>query len=322
MTTSGEEDPFPEPLAPSMAQTGLSPARASSPGSATPPSTTPVDQASPTRVMVDPAGTRTQPGTAATSTGLTALPRCEPGTVLGDYLLAERIGKGGMGEVWKAVHRRLGRTVAIKLMLHHSSEARNRFEREARLASTLDHPHIAKLFEYSQEPCFIAMQYVEGVPLHKATGDRIRALRDAALAVHHAHQRGVLHRDLKPDNVLVDAQGQAFVLDFGLARPVTESGEALTVTGELIGTPTFMAPEQALGETTRMDARTDVYGLGATLYAVLSGHSPFPGPSTWAVLRHVVEDDPPPPGSRPSACARWPRTATTVTRAPRSSPRS
>jgi len=290
MTTSGAEDQVPDALAPSGAQPS------STADHTTAPSASPHGEATPTRVMVEPAVAPTQAGTAATIVAGAALPRCEPGAVLGDYLLAERIGKGGMGEVWKAVHRRLGRTVAIKLMLHHSREARNRFEREARLASTLDHPHIAKLFEFSLEPSFIAMQYVEGVALHKATGDKIRALRDAALAVHHAHQRGVLHRDLKPDNVLVDAQGQAFVLDFGLARPVTESGEALTVTGELIGTPTFMAPEQALGETTRMDARTDVYGLGATLYAVLSGHSPFPGPSTWAVLRRVVEEDPLPPG--------------------------
>jgi len=176
MTTSGGKEQVPSKLGPAVARSG--PAT----GSPTPPSTAPVDQATPTRVMVEPAGPPTHPGTAATSAYAQTLPRHEPGTVLGEYLLAERIGKGGMGEVWKAVHRRLGRTVAIKLMLHHSAEAHSRFEREARLASTLDHPHIAKLYEYSQELSFIAMQYVEGVALHKSTGDRIRALRDGCRA--------------------------------------------------------------------------------------------------------------------------------------------
>ncbi len=257
----------------------------------------PASEFTPTRLMSsEPASSRERHDTDVQLSQLAALRALGPGAVLGGYLLAERIGKGGMGEVWKAVHQRLGRTVAIKLMLRHSREAWSRFEREARLASALDHPHIAKLYEFSLDPPFIAMQYVEGAALHKASGDRIRALRDAALAVHHAHQRGVLHRDLKPDNVLVDAEGQAFILDFGLARPVEDVGEHLTVSGEVVGTPAFMAPEQARGETRSMDARTDVYGLGATLYALLSGRAPFTGSSTWDILRLVVDEDPQPPG--------------------------
>jgi len=243
------------------------------------------------------AGSTSGPQTATNVTAAThaVLRGLQPGEQLGVYRLDARIGKGGMGEVWRAVDQRLGRTVAIKLMLRHSPEALARFEREARLAAALDHPHIAKLYEFSSTPPFIAMQYVVGTPLHRSTGDRIRALRDAALAVHHAHQRGVLHRDLKPDNILVDDHGEAFVLDFGLARHV-EAAEHLTLSGEIVGTPAFMAPEQARGDAALMDARTDVYGLGATLYALLTGTAPFSGASSWDILRLVLDVEPRPPG--------------------------
>ncbi|MBA2480135.1 MAG: protein kinase [Planctomycetes bacterium] len=249
----------------------------------------------PTRLMAS-RGASDHHDTDASVARLAALRSLAPGDELGEYLLIERIGSGGMGEVWRAAHRRLERTVAIKVMLHQSRAAWARFEREARLAAGLDHPHIAKLYEFSLDPPFIAMQHIEGAALHRTGCDRIHALRDAALAVHHAHERGVLHRDLKPDNILVDAQGCAFVVDFGLARPVDDEHGHLTMTGDVVGTPAFMAPEQARGITASMDARTDVYGLGATLYALISGHPPFSGSSTWETLRLVVDEDPPRPG--------------------------
>ncbi len=229
-------------------------------------------------------------------------PRSKPPKRIGRYELRELIGRGGMGDVWKAWDTALARPVALKLLHSSASKSFARFRREANLIASLSHPRIAQLYEFSADPPYIAMQYIEGVTLDRAGPDRFVALRDAALGVHEAHVRGIFHRDLKPQNIMVDAKGLPYVLDFGLARR-EDQDENLSRTGELLGTPSYMAPEQANGEARLCDARTDVYGLGATLYFLLTGRPPHEGSSAYSIVRKVIEDDPrPPEGERDLAC--------------------
>ena len=222
------------------------------------------------------------------------------GDSIGCYRLVDRVARGGMGEVWRAVDEQLNRDVALKLLLNHDEVALSRFAREAHIAAQLDHPHIAKVFNFCHQPAFLAMQLIDGVPVDEAPGNRIRAIRDAAMAVHHAHERQVLHRDLKPSNILVDRSGFAVVVDFGLARATSlPEDQRVTVSGEILGTPAYMAPEQARGRHEQIDERTDVYGLGATLYHVLAGHAPFDGATAWDTVEAVLSDDPPPSRADP-----------------------
>ena len=218
----------------------------------------------------------------------------------GRYELLDLIGRGGMGEVWKARHVELDRTVAYKRLQRSTPDDLVRFRREAQAVARLSHPNIAPIYEFSADPPFIAMQFIDGAPIGQAPArgiaDRIRPLADAARAVQHAHDQNILHRDLKPANILVDSNGRGFVVDFGLARQVHPDETVLSLTGDVIGTPSYMAPEQARGDVRRLDARSDVYGLGATLYALLAGRPPHTGPDVYDLLRRVVEEDPLPPG--------------------------
>ncbi len=219
-----------------------------------------------------------------------------PGSRLGKYELHEMVGRGGMGEVWRATDTELSRTVAVKRLPWASGADLTRLRREAQIIGKLQHPHIAPLYDFHTDPPFLAMQFIDGVSIDRAPGDRIAALRDAARAVHYAHEQGILHRDVKPANIMVSREGQAFVLDFGLAREVKGDLTAISRTGDLLGTPSYMAPEQANGETERIGPRTDVYGLGGTLYAILAGRAPFNGATTYSILKKVIEQDPPSPG--------------------------
>ena len=218
------------------------------------------------------------------------------GVQIGHISLIDRLASGGKGEVWVARDESLSRTVAVKLLLVNSQRDRQRLLVEAQAAAALDHPHIAKIFDYGDDPPHIAMQYIAGHPIDQAPADRIRCLRDAARALHYAHEHGVLHRDVKPGNILVDHSGKAYVVDFGLARLdpalLGEDKKALTISGEILGTPAYMSPEQARGRS--VDARTDVYGLGATLYTLLSGKLPFDGATAYDILEGVVQDEPDP----------------------------
>jgi predicted Ser/Thr protein kinase/tetratricopeptide (TPR) repeat protein len=217
----------------------------------------------------------------------------------GRYRIRRELGRGGMGVVYAADDAQLGRKVALKMISESAASpaARKRFEREALAVARLDHPNIAAV--YDATPDYIAMQLVSGGPLSELPREDARRivalLRDAALAVHHAHERGIVHRDLKPSNLLVEGD-RVFVVDFGLAKD-THPDLTLSAPGSALGTPAFMSPEQVEGRSQDVDARTDVYGLGATLHACLTGRPPFDDSDLGRLLRRVVEDDPPAAGA-------------------------
>ncbi|MFO0872128.1 MAG: serine/threonine-protein kinase, partial [Pirellulales bacterium] len=229
-----------------------------------------------------------------------------PGGQFGDYEILDEIARGGMGVVYRARQRGVQRTVALKVTLagqFADDRERRRFAQEAVAAGQLDHPHIVPIYEVGEhagQP-YLSMAYVAGTSLQRMLQAgplpprrAAELLRTVALAVHYAHQQGIIHRDLKPSNVLVDQAGQPRVTDFGLAKQV--AGEQnLTATGEVLGTPSYMAPEQALGMTSWVNARSDVYSLGATLYEMLTGRRPFVADSLVEVLRRVVDEEPLPP---------------------------
>jgi tetratricopeptide (TPR) repeat protein len=219
----------------------------------------------------------------------------------GPYICVSLLGRGGMGEVWKAWDTELARWVAVKRLIHFGLEDVARFRREARLLARLSHPNIAEIYGTSDEDDerpWLAMQLVEGRTLEGAGRLPHRAaaalIRDAARAVDHAHENGVLHRDLKPGNLMTGTDGRVFVLDFGLARPFS-IGQVLSPEGVRLGTPAYMAPEQARSDAPPGDRRMDVYGLGAALYELLTGKPPFEAPTVSDLLGKVVREPPAPP---------------------------
>lgn len=225
----------------------------------------------------------------------------------GEYLLLERLGEGGMGLVYKAQDP-LGRTVALKTMrpdLRAQPEFLHRFEREARLAASLDHPNIVTVFKVGEhDGChFLAMQFVEGMSLDRALRsgrlplDAVcRIIEQAAAALDHAHSRGIVHRDVKPQNMLLDGENRLRLTDFGIARAV--DGSVFTGTGHLVGTPEYMSPEQAEGR--HVDGRADIYSLGIVLYEMVTGIVPFRAASPVSTaLKHIKDPPPPPRQARP-----------------------
>jgi serine/threonine-protein kinase len=234
------------------------------------------------------------------------------GKTLRNYRITEKLGVGGQGAVYKAVDNKLGRTVVIKVIppeLSAKETNLKRFEREARLASSLDHPNICTIFDLDEQDGmhFIAMQYVEGKNVRQLVAGRPLELKTALLigvqvadALAAAHSRGIIHRDIKSGNVMVTSTGQVKVLDFGLAKLLDEAQAAtsgihhteLTEVGVPYGTATYAAPEQARGD--RVDKRADIFSLGVLLYEMLSGTWPFRGKTTIDV-RHAVLHDPPRP---------------------------
>lgn len=249
------------------------------------------------------------PATAcAASTADTAMFQ-KPGAVMryfGDYEVEEEIGRGGMGVIYRARQTSLNRKVAVKMILSGSlaneTEVR-RFQAEAEAAANLRHPNIVSIHEIGVHAGqrYFSMDLVEGGSLADrirqsplSPGDAADALKTIAEAVAYAHSRGILHRDLKPQNILLDEGGRPHVTDFGLAKRM-ESDSQLTLSGHILGSPGFMAPEQARGNRSPVDGRTDVYGLGALLYAMLTGHAPIQGDNVADTIRRVTEEDPTPP---------------------------
>ena len=227
--------------------------------------------------------------------------------VLGRFELGELLGEGGMGRVYEAYDPRLSRTVAVKVLRGESAESVRRFIREARAQAHLSHEAICPVFEAGEVDGapYIVMQRLHGRPLEEAAREwsleqKLDVLRRVAEAVHEAHRSGLIHRDLKPGNILVesrrDGRLKPYVLDFGLARQTTPEAsfqEALTVEGSALGTPAFMAPEQVRGKAELQDRRTDVYALGATLYRLLAGRGPYCEEGL-DLLRAIVEGEPAP----------------------------
>jgi TolB-like protein/predicted Ser/Thr protein kinase/Flp pilus assembly protein TadD len=221
----------------------------------------------------------------------------------GDYELLEEVGRGGQGVVFRARQKSLNRTVALKVigLGHWATDAHlKRFRREAEAAASLDHSGIVPIYEVGERDgsCYFSMKLVEGGQLDEVAKQEPMPIRRAveliakvARTVHYAHEHGILHRDIKPGNILLDQKGEPHLTDFGLARLV-ETESTVTRTMEVLGTPSYMAPEQAVGNNATVNSATDVYGIGAVLYQLLTGHPPFAGGTTYETIRLLLDTEP------------------------------
>ncbi len=223
-----------------------------------------------------------------------------PKNLLGKYTVTKELGRGGMGVVYKAWDGALKRWVALKVLIGTGAKDElARFRREAQTAAALRHPAIVGIFEVTDaaEKHLIAMEFIDGRSL---AGEKMPALKAAELmlliceAVEFAHSKGIIHRDIKPHNIMVDKEGKPFVMDFGLAKSL-QSHSQITMSGTVVGTPSYMAPEQAEGRLSQVDQRSDVYSLGAVLYEILTGRPPFKGNNPIETLRKVVHEEALPP---------------------------
>ena len=218
----------------------------------------------------------------------------------GDFELLEEIARGGMGIVYRARQISLNRTVAVKMLLAGAfgvPEFVQRFRIEAEAAASLHHPHIVPIHEFGHADgqYYLVLDYVAGPNLSQLIRETPPSPRQAAAyletiagAVHYAHGHGILHRDLKPSNILLNENGEAQVTDFGLAKRLTSESD-LTITGQTIGSPTYSAPEQVAGRRAEVGPHSDVYGMGAILYELLTGRPPFVGENLTAVIQQVQE---------------------------------
>lgn len=228
----------------------------------------------------------------------------QPGQMIGPYRLISEIGKGGMATVWKAYHAAMDRYVAVKMMPYQFAQRDEflvRFRQEAHVIAKLEHPHILPVYDYgeSDDIPYLVMRLLEAGTLT----DRIRAgalslteidriFIQLAEALEYAHEKGVIHRDIKPSNVMLDARGEVFLTDFGIAK-IVESSVQLTATGSITGTPEYMSPEQAQG--LKIDHRSDIYSLGVVLYEMLTGQVPYQAETPIAVILKKIQDPLPPP---------------------------
>ena len=232
---------------------------------------------------------------------------------LGDYELLEEIGRGGQGVVFRARQKSLNRTVALKVISlgQWASKAHlKRFRLEAEAAARLEHPGIVPIHEVGERDgqCYFSMKFIEGGQLDEVTksatadsscGERepmsirqaVELIAKVTRTVHYAHEHGILHRDIKPGNILLDQKGEPHLTDFGLARLV-ETESTVTRTLEVLGTPSYMAPEQAVGNNAAVAKATDVYGIGAVLYQLLTGQPPFAGGTTYETIKLLLDTEP------------------------------
>src|SRR5213078_510898 len=222
---------------------------------------------------------------------------------LGDYELLEEVGRGGQGVVFRARQKSLNRTVALKVISLGQWASKvhlKRFRLEAEAAARLEHPSIVPIHEVGERDgsCYFSMKLVEGgqldevvrrepIPIRRA----VELIAKVARTVHYAHEHGILHRDIKPGNILLDKTGEPHLTDFGLARLV-ESESTVTRTLEVLGTPSYMSPEQAVGNNAAISSVTDVYGIGAVLYQLLTGHPPFAGGTTYETIKLLLDTEP------------------------------
>ncbi len=239
------------------------------------------------------------------------------GETIGPYLLRRELGRGGQGRVYAAEDTRLGRRVALKVLPAHtmqSPEIRLRFEREAAALSRLDHPGICTVYETGEDrgTAYIAMRYIDGKTLARVISEETAAdgqghsrervarmvsiIERAARALHAAHEAGLVHRDVKPGNIMITRDEDPVILDFGLVKDDGGTAVTLTRTGDLMGTPAYMSPEQVAPRGAAVDRRTDVYSLGVTLYEALTLHLPFDAPTVPEIYRRILADSPPRPG--------------------------
>lgn len=244
------------------------------------------------------AGSMTLPAEGIDEEAVRALPI----SLLARYHDVRRIGEGSMGTVYRALDTRLGRQVALKLLKSDAPEDTRRFLREARAQARIEHANVCRVYEVNEadgEP-FIAMELIEGEPLDRAQHrmsleQKVRVIQDVAEALHAAHRLGIIHRDVKPGNIMVvtteDGSMKPYVVDFGLAREVSSTSESLQ--NGIVGTPAYMSPEQAEGSAAVLERRSDVYSLGATLYELIAGRTPFVGTNALTLLTQVMTDEPP-----------------------------
>jgi formylglycine-generating enzyme required for sulfatase activity/tRNA A-37 threonylcarbamoyl transferase component Bud32 len=243
------------------------------------------------------------PGDTQGERALSALGAHERERATSRFERLEKLGSGGMAVVYRAIDRKLGREVAIKELLSEyrvQPEGLVRFRREAEAVARLSHPNVVTFFDAveGEEGTFLVMELVKGEPLNRVLESRrfelrglVGILEKVARGVHHAHEQGVVHRDLKPSNVLVTAEGEPKVADFGVAQLAGEL-TTLTRSGALVGTPLYMAPEQARGQVKEIGPRTDVYALGVMLYEILTGRVPHAGDSVAEIVNRITSEDP------------------------------
>ena len=242
----------------------------------------------------------------ARAAGRRAAERAGPAPTVEGYEILHELGRGGMGVVYKALQTTLNRVVALKMILdaaHAGAEQRLRFRAEAEAIASLQHPNIVQIYDWGEQDGrpYFALEFIDGGSLDRRLAgtplppaEAVVLIETLARAMHVAHQRNIIHRDLKPANVLLSAAGAPKITDFGLAKQL-DSQLAHTMSGAILGTPSYMAPEQAAGKGAQIGPATDVYALGAILYETLTGRPPFKGPSAWDTMQQVISDDPVPP---------------------------
>ena len=220
----------------------------------------------------------------------------------GKYLIEKKLGQGGMGAVYLASDPALGRKIALKIITSDNKEMLERFHLEAQSVSKLKHPNIVQVYEAGviDNRHYFTMDYIDGMPLNKLLEGKnklsiqnvARVMFQIASALHYAHGQKLIHRDIKPANILIDKTGKAYLTDFGVAKQLTGLNRSLTMTGQTVGTPNYMSPEQAMALKNKIDHRSDIFSLGATMYHCITGRVPFSGKEVYEVFSRVINTDP------------------------------